>query len=208
VIFFEVLPMPPLAIFLIIASYLVGAIPFGLLLSKRSGVDIRAQGSKNIGATNVARLLGKKLGILTLLADIAKGFTPLFVAGRLLPADAQQGTALALCGAATVLGHMFPVYLGFRGGKGVATGLGVFLYLAPKALLGCLLVFVAVVGLSGFVSLGSLLGSLAVLPGLWLLEEPAWKIVLASLVVALIWLKHHQNIDRLLQGNEKSWRKK
>jgi len=121
--------MTLLALFLIVASYLVGAIPFGILLSKGSGVDIRAQGSKNIGATNVARLLGKKLGLLTLLADIAKGFSPLFVAGRLLPADVQQGTVLALCGAATVLGHMFPVYLGFRGGKGVATGLGVFLYL-------------------------------------------------------------------------------
>lgn len=200
--------MTPLALFLIVASYLVGAIPFGLLLSKGSGVDIRAQGSKNIGATNVARLLGKKLGILTLLADIAKGFTPLFVAGRLLPVDAQQGTALALCGVATVLGHMFPVYLGFRGGKGVATGLGVFLYLAPKALAGCLLVFVTAVGVSGFVSLGSLLGALAVLPGLWLLQEPNWKIAPAAVVVVLIWLKHHQNIGRLLQGTEKSWKKK
>lgn len=200
--------MTPLALFLIIASYLVGAIPFGLLLSQGSGVDIRTQGSKNIGATNVARLLGKKLGILTLLADIAKGYTPLFIAGRLLPTDTQQGTVLALCGAATVLGHMFPVYLGFRGGKGVATGLGVFLYLAPMAVLGCLLVFAAAVGLSGFVSLGSLLGALAMLPGLWLLQEPLWKIVLAALVVALIWLKHHQNINRLLQGTEKSWKKK
>jgi glycerol-3-phosphate acyltransferase PlsY len=206
--FLEVLPMTPLALFLIIASYLAGAIPFGLLLSKGSGVDIRTQGSKNIGATNVARLLGKKLGILTLLADIAKGYAPIFLAGRLLPADSLQGTVLALCGAATVLGHMFPVYLGFKGGKGVATGLGVFLYLAPTAVLGCLLVFTAAVGLSGFVSLGSLLGSLAVLPGLWLLREPAWKMVLAALVVALIWLKHHQNIDRLLHGTEKSWKKK
>lgn len=200
--------MTPLAVILIVASYLVGAIPFGLLLSRGSGVDIRAEGSRNIGATNVARLLGKKLGLLTLLADIAKGFTPLFVAGRLLPVDGQQGTVLALCGAATVLGHMFPIYLGFKGGKGVATGLGVFLYLAPKALFGCLLVFLAAVGLFGYVSLGSLLGALAVLPGLWLLQEPAWKIVLAAVVVALIWFKHHQNIGRLLQGTEKSWRKK
>ena len=200
--------MTPLAIALIIASYLVGAIPFGVLLSRRSGIDIRTQGSKNIGATNVARLLGKKLGILTLLADIAKGFTPLFVAGRLLPADGVQGTVLALCGAATVVGHMFPVYLGFKGGKGVATTLGVFLYLAPKALLGCLVVFGAAVGLSGFVSLGSLLGALAVLPGLWLLREPTWELALAAVVVALIWLKHYQNIGRLFQGTEKSWKKK
>ena len=197
-----------LAVLLVAASYLVGAIPFGLLLSRGSGIDIRSEGSKNIGATNVARLLGKKLGLLTLLADIVKGYVPLFVAGRLLPADPQQGTMLALCGAATVLGHMFPVYLGFKGGKGVATGLGVFLYLAPKAVLGCLLVFALATGFSGFVSVGSLLGALAVLPGLWLLGEPAWKIALAAVIVALIWFKHHQNIGRLLHGAEKSWRKR
>lgn len=200
--------MTPLALLLIAASYLVGAIPFGLLLSRGSGVDIRSEGSKNIGATNVARLLGRKLGLLTLFADIGKGFAPLFIAARLLPPDPQQGTVLALCGAATVLGHMFPVYLRFRGGKGVATGLGVFLFLAPKAVLGCLLVFALAVGLSGFVSLGSLLGSLAVLPGLWLLHAPTWKVALAGVVVALIWIKHHQNIGRLLQGTEKSWKKK
>lgn len=200
--------MNPVPCLFILASYLVGAIPFGVLLSRSSGIDIRTEGSRNIGATNVTRLLGKKLGMLTLLADVAKGYFPMFIVARLLPDSPEKMTIIALCGAATVLGHMFPVYLGFKGGKGVATGLGVFLFLAPKAVLLCLLVFGAAVGLSGFVSLGSLLGSLVVIPGLLLLHEPAWKTVLASFVVLLIWFKHSQNITRLLRGTEKNWKKK
>ena len=200
--------MTPLEILCIVAAYLVGAIPFGLLLSMGSGVDIRSQGSKNIGATNVARLLGKKLGILTLFADIAKGFLPMFVVAHFLPETPQINTIIALCGAATVLGHMFPVYLGFKGGKGVATALGIFLYLAPAGVLVCLVVFVAAVALSGFVSLGSLLGALAVIPAMWFIGEPQWKLFLAVFVVVMIWVKHHQNISRLVQGTEKSWRKK
>lgn len=198
----------PLEILCILAAYLVGAIPFGLLLSLRSGVDIRTRGSKNIGATNVGRLLGKKLGILTLLADMAKGFLPIFAVARFLPETPQKNVIVALCGAVTVLGHMFPVYLAFKGGKGVATGLGIFLFLSPAGVLVCLAVFIAAVSLSGFVSLGSLLGSLAVIPVLWFMGEPLWKLVLAVFIVLLIWMKHHQNISRLLRGTEKSWRKK
>jgi len=197
-----------LEILCIAVAYLVGAIPFGLLLSMRSGVDIRNHGSKNIGATNVGRLLGKKLGILTLLADIAKGFLPMFVVAHFLPETPQKNMIITLCGAATVLGHMFPVYLGFKGGKGVATALGIFLYLAPAGVLVCLVVFIATVILSGFVSLGSLLGTLAVIPALWFMGEPQWKFALAVFVVVMIWVKHYQNISRLLQGTEKSWRKK
>ncbi len=200
--------MPPIALLLIIASYLVGAIPFGLVLSLGSGVNIRQQGSRNIGATNVTRLLGKKLGVLTLLADVAKGFLPIFIAGRILAGGPQANLAIAMCGAATVTGHMFPVYLGFKGGKGVATGLGVFLYLAPQAVLLCLAVFVIAVRLSGFVSLGSLLGSAAMIPGLFFLAGPPWKLWLATWVVVMIWIRHYRNIGRLLSGTEKSWKKK
>lgn len=200
--------MSPFGIILILASYLIGAIPFGLLLSLGSGVDIRREGSGNIGATNVGRLLGKKRGILTLLADIAKGFLPMYMAGSLLAAVPDNGMIIGLCGAATIIGHMFPVYLGFKGGKGVATGLGVFLYLAPAAVLPCLAVFAATVAASGYVSLGSLLGSLTVLPVLWVAGAGEWKMVLAVFVVFMIWIKHYQNIGRLLGGTEKSWRKK
>ena len=200
--------MAPFEILCILVAYLVGAIPFGLILSMGSGIDIRSQGSKNIGATNVSRLLGKKLGILTLVADVAKGFLPMYIVAMFLPETPQKNIIVALCGAATVLGHMFPVYLGFKGGKGVATALGVFAYLAPLGVLVCLAVFVAAVALFGFVSLGSLLGALTVIPVLWFSGEPLWKLLLAVFVVAMIWLKHHQNISRLLKGTEKSWRKK
>lgn len=195
-------------IFCILASYLLGAIPFGLLLSRGSGIDIRTQGSRNIGATNVTRLLGKKRGAMTLILDMLKGFTPMFFAALLVQADPQRDLIIALCGAATVLGHMFPVYLRFKGGKGVATALGAFLYLAPVAVLGCLLVFVASVYLAGFVSLGSLLGSASILLWLTLLQAPAWKVGLAAFIILMIWIKHAQNIQRLLRGTEKSWKKK
>ena len=192
----------------ITASYLIGAIPFGLLLSRGSGIDIRSQGSKNIGATNVARLLGKKKGGLTLVFDVLKGYLPMFLTALIMHADPRRDLFIAICGAATVLGHMFPVYLRLKGGKGVATALGAFLYLAPVAVLGCLLVFVATVYLSGFVSLGSLLGSVSILLWLPLLEVPAWKLWLAAFIVLMIWSKHYQNIGRLLRGTEKTWKKK
>lgn len=200
--------MPFPAVVYILLSYLAGAVPFGLLVSRSSGIDIRTRGSKNIGATNVSRLLGKKLGAITLVLDICKGCIPMLLVSMLV-SDMEQGNLIvALCGAASVLGHMFPVYLGFRGGKGVATGLGVFLFLAPLAVLGCLLVFAGTVYLSGFVSLGSLLASAAVVPWLLFLDAPAWKVYLALFVAVLIWGKHYQNIGRLLSGTEKSWKMK
>jgi len=200
--------MNSIGILCIALSYLLGAVPFGLVLSRGSGIDIRNQGSKNIGATNVTRLLGKKLGALTLLCDLLKGFLPMFLTGLVLNETAGHELIIALCGAASVLGHMFPVYLAFKGGKGVATALGAFLYLAPLAVLGCLLVFIAAVYFSGFVSLGSLLGSLSMLLWLPLLHAPGWKMGLAAFIVLMIWLKHYQNIGRLVRGGEKSWKRK
>ena len=195
-------------IFCILISYLLGAIPFGLVVSRGSGIDIRTQGSKNIGATNVARLLGKKMGVLTLILDMLKGYAPMALAAFLVQNQPQRDLIIALCGAASVLGHMFPAYLRFRGGKGVATALGAFLYLAPLAALGCLLLFVLTVRWSGFVSLGSLLGSASIVLWLFLLNAADWKLWLAAFIVMMIWAKHYQNIERLLQGTEKSWKKK
>src|SRR5512133_1826265 len=110
-------------IFCILFSYLLGAIPFGLVVSRGSGIDIRTQGSKNIGATNVARLLGKKMGALTLILDMFKGYAPMYITAFLVQDQPHRDLIIALCGAASVLGHMFPAYLRFRGGKGVATAL-------------------------------------------------------------------------------------
>lgn len=197
-----------IALVCIAGSYLIGAIPFGLLFSKGSGIDIRTQGSKNIGATNVTRLLGKKVGTMTLACDMLKGFVPMFITALVLEHASGRDLVIALCGAASVLGHMFPVYLRFKGGKGVATALGAFLYLAPLAVVGCVAVFAFTVALSGFVSLGSLLGSMSMLVWLLVLHVPTWKLVLAGFIVAMIWIKHRENISRLLSGTEKSWRKK
>ncbi|WP_028580816.1 glycerol-3-phosphate 1-O-acyltransferase PlsY [Desulfogranum japonicum] len=200
--------MEPVHFLYIAVSYLIGAIPFGLLVSRGSGIDIRTQGSCNIGATNVARLLGKKFGVITLILDICKGFVPVFAVAQFCGEHPQAHLVTALCGGATVVGHMFSVYLGMKGGKGVATALGVFFFLSPLAVLIALVLFLAAVFFSGYVSLGSLLGSASVIMTLALLGEPGWKIWLAFFVVALIWGKHHQNIGRLLKGTEKSWQKK
>ncbi|MDO5674882.1 MAG: glycerol-3-phosphate 1-O-acyltransferase PlsY [bacterium] len=191
----------------ILLSYLAGAIPFGVLLSRGSGIDIRSQGSGNIGATNVARLLGKKMGLITLLFDIAKGFIPIFCTALVVQADPNRTLILALSGAATVLGHMFPVYLRFHGGKGVATALGLFLYLAPWAVALVLLVFLATVRFTGYVSAGSLVGAASMPLWLLVLGGKPWEIALAVFVVLMIWIKHKDNISRLLKGTEKSWKK-
>lgn len=195
-------------IFFPIFGYLLGAVPFGLVVGRFAGIDVRTKGSKNIGATNVSRLLGKKFGVITLLCDCLKGFLPMFIAGQVLPDGTGKELTVMLTGVCSVVGHMFPVYLGFKGGKGVATGLGVFLYLSPTAILISLVVFVAAVWLTGFVSAGSLLAS-GLIP-LWLYFLGASKLTIggAAIVALLIWIKHHANIGRLLKGEEKSWKKK
>ena len=193
---------------LIIGAYLLGAVPFGLVIGKLAGVDVRSAGSGNIGATNVGRLLGKKLGLLTLAADVAKGVLPMVVAGWLVVDPGRRELMVALCGAAAFLGHLFPIYLRFRGGKGVATALGIFLYLAPLAALAAAVLFVAVVYNWGYVSLGSLTAALF-MPGLvWLLYRAPAPALLACGIGLLIWLKHKDNIGRLMRHEEKSWRKK
>ena len=212
-------------VLLVAGAYLLGSVPFGLLLGKLAGVDVRRDGSGNIGATNVGRLLGKKLGAATLVADLLKGVAPMMLASWLLAGDESRPVVVALCGTAAFLGHLFPLYLGFKGGKGVATALGVFLYLTPLAALGAMVVFVLVLLNWGYVSVASLSAAL-LMPGLvWLLYnsaaivEPgvaetlgaawteAWlETVVALFFALLIWFKHRDNIRRLLRGEEKSWR--
>ena len=196
-----------MAIFLPVLGYLIGAVPFGFVIGKMAGLDVRKEGSKNIGATNVSRVLGKKLGLLTLVCDCLKGYVPMALAAALLPEIDNKELLIAATGVAAVIGHMFPVYLKFRGGKGVATGLGVFLYLSPAAIFISLAVFLAAVAVSGFVSVGSLLASALIPLWLYFLGSPGITILTAALVAGLIWLKHHENINRLIQGREKSWKK-
>ncbi len=190
-----------------LVGYLVGAIPFGLIIGKMVGTDVRMEGSRNIGATNVNRVLGKKLGFLTLICDCSKGLLPMWLAWYFLPDTANRELLIALTGVFAVVGHMFPVYLRFRGGKGVATGLGVFLFLSPWVIAISLAVFLASVKLTGFVSVGSLLASALAPLWLYLLGASKVAIAAATLIALLIWAKHHENINRLLHGQEKPWKK-
>jgi glycerol-3-phosphate acyltransferase PlsY len=186
-------------IVLLILSYLVGAIPCGLVLTKLAGLgDIRSAGSGNIGATNVYRVGGRRLGIFTLILDALKGVVPVFVAIQI----GLSPVEVALVAALTFLGHCYPVYLGFKGGKGVATGLGIYLVLSPLAVLIALLVFGAVLWRWRFVSLASI-SAAAVIPFLVLGIEGSFPLFLATLfIAAMVIFRHRGNIERLLDGSE------
>ena len=203
--------MIPLAVLLI--AYLLGAIPFGYLLVKwKTGADVRTAGSGNIGATNVLRSGGKGLGAATFFLDMLKGCSAVWLGGflgaMLLPSMPFR-TAQALAALIAVLGHMFPVWLRFKGGKGVATGFGVFLVAAPWAALAAISVFFIVLFLSRYVSLASILGAGSFPFFAWYFQRtqtgphPTPFFVAVEFAVALlIIVKHHQNIRRLLAGTE------
>lgn len=184
---------------LLIFAFFLGSVPTGVILAKAFGhVDPRTQGSGNIGATNVYRTAGKKLGILTLLGDIVKGFIPVILAKALLDLPFWVG-AVALT---AFLGHLYSVFLHFRGGKGIATGLGVFLALDPIPAALSFLVFAGVVYKTRFISLGSLAAT-ACFPIFlaWLSPYPVY-IPFAILIGGLIFWRHRENIGRLLAGTE------
>ncbi|MGM0681805.1 MAG: glycerol-3-phosphate 1-O-acyltransferase PlsY [Thermodesulfobacteriota bacterium] len=188
---------------IIIIAYLVGSVPFGFLLGRLSGVDIRRAGSRNIGATNVSRLLGKRLGIITLILDIAKGYFPMLV----VSIWGAPERIVMFTGLAAFLGHLYPVYLRFRGGKGVATALGVFIFLDWMAIIISLVLFIMAAGITGFISTGSLTASVAMVLLLLAfhgLNDYFW---LGLVVAILIWWRHRDNIKRLIQGREKSWKR-
>lgn len=191
-----------LTLVILAAAYLLGSIPFGYLLVRIFlKQDIRSVGSGNIGATNVIRSGAKGLGVATLLLDLLKGYAAVELARHLLPGDYEIATAAAI---AAVLGHVFPIWLRFRGGKGVATALGVFLALAPLAALVALLVFLAVVGLTRYVSLASILAA-AIMPFAALALAPIRTpfVITGFLFLSLlVIIKHHANIRRLLSGTE------
>ena len=183
---------------LAILAYLIGSVSTGFILGKVAGVDGRTAGSGNIGATNVARVMGKGRGLLTLIADVAKGFLPALVARQMGFSDA----AMAVVGAAAFLGHLFPLFLKFRGGKGVATAFGVLLALAPQAIWVPLTVFVAAVLASRRVSLGSICAAVAAPLPLWFFSYPGPLTALAVFFAVFIVARHRANIKRLLAGSE------
>lgn len=183
---------------LVIVAYFLGSIPTGLLLARAAGVDIRTSGSGNIGATNVYRTLGRSVGVMTLVGDCLKGLLPVLAAGYLGLSEPW----IALVGLAAFLGHVYTIFLGFKGGKGVATALGVFLGVAPLAVAGALVVFIAVVWKSRYISLGSITAA-AVMPGLVaLLDRRPPLVLMAVVIAALVVWKHRENIQRLRAGTE------
>lgn len=188
------------AILLCVAAYVAGSIPFGILVAKMKGVDLRAVGSGNIGATNVARALGKGWAIAVLICDAAKGFVPVMIGRRLgLPAG-----PIAAAGLAAIVGHMFTIFLRGRGGKGVATSLGVALALSPIAALTGFGVYILIFLTTHLSSLGSLLGVWTFSVGFVVWRRPPWPLwILALGGAALVTLRHRQNIGRLLRGEEK-----
>jgi glycerol-3-phosphate acyltransferase PlsY len=194
----------PIGIFIALFGYLLGSVPTGLLLAKFfSKVDPRKTGSGNIGATNIFRTAGKGLGILTLVGDILKGMIPIVLASWLELPDLWR----AIAGLSSFLGHIFPIFLGFKGGKGVATASGVYLIISPTAVLIEALLFVGIVWRSRYISLGSICcaTTIPILIAFFRSDSQAYFIV-SVIIAALILYRHQENIVRLLQGTENKWR--
>jgi glycerol-3-phosphate acyltransferase PlsY len=186
-------------IVIVIVAYLIGSIPFGyLIVRKKMGADIRQTGSGGTGATNVSRRAGKAAGVLTLILDAAKGCAAVLIAKALTGDD----WVIAAAAIAALVGHIFPVWLGFRGGKGVAIGVGIFLVLAPIALLCAGVIFVAIVALTRYVSLGSIIAAMLIPVFVWLQSDLRPLMTAAIVGAALIVFAHRGNIQRLASGTE------
>ena len=194
--------MTPLLALLI--AYLLGAIPFGYLLVRlTTGSDVRSSGSGNIGATNVLRTTGRAAGIATLFLDIAKGYADVWIAGRL---TGEEPIWMSLAALAVMAGHAFPVFLGFKGGKAVATFIGAFLCLTPLALICVLVVFLLVVAWSRHISLGSICAAATFPLAVWIVQHPQLPVFFASLIAGIfVILRHRENIHRLRKGTEHSF---
>lgn len=184
-----------------LVSYLFGAVPIGLLVGRAHGIDdIRKYGSGNIGASNVLRLLGAKLGLTVWLLDALKGYVPVALAMHALNVE---GWWLAAVAVAAIAGHCFSPYLRFTGGKGVSTSLGVIIGLDWRAGLICFGIWIVIVALTRYISLGSMIGSGMAAPVLWLLRQEAPVILAGGLIGALVIERHRSNIQRLLTGTER-----
>jgi glycerol-3-phosphate acyltransferase PlsY len=190
-----------IALLVLPTAYLLGAIPFGYLLVKwKTGGDVRAAGSGNIGATNVLRTTGRAAGIATLLLDIAKGYLAVWLAARWTGRDPLWMSLAAL---AVIAGHAYPVFLKFKGGKAVASFVGAFLCLAPLALAAEAVVFLGVVAWTRHISMGSIVGAATLPLAVWLILQPSLYVVAAALIGgAFIIYKHSSNILRLRAGTE------
>ena len=183
----------------ILLGYLTGSVPFAYLLARRAGIDVRTAGSGNVGAANVLRTTGAWRGIIVMALDVTKGIAAVAIAYW------QSGSAAlaAITGAAAVVGHIYPVWLRFHGGKGVAVAAGVFSMLSPVATAFAAALFVITVGVTRYVSLGSIAASLALPPAIWLTGQPRAEVIAAAGTAALIVFRHRGNLRRLRSGTER-----
>jgi glycerol-3-phosphate acyltransferase PlsY len=189
---------------ILVGAYLLGGVPFGYLLVRmKTGRDVRAMGSGNIGATNVLRTTSRTLGVITLLLDIAKGYLAVWAAGRLTGGSPVWMSAAAL---AVMAGHAYPVFLKFRGGKAVASFVGAFLCLTPLALVVAVGILLAVVAWKRYISLGSIIAAAALPLAAWLVSRAAPPVIAAAAIggAFIIW-RHKENIVRLRAGTENAF---
>ncbi|NTV50223.1 MAG: glycerol-3-phosphate acyltransferase [Geobacteraceae bacterium] len=187
---------------IIAAAYLIGSIPTGLLLGKAYGIDVRKEGSGNIGATNLYRTVGRKVGIITLIGDCLKGLLPVV----LVKFSSLPPEFAAWVGLAAFCGHVFSVFLKFKGGKGVATALGVFLALAPLAVAIAIALFAVLMLFWRYVSLGSIAAA-AIMPlAVFLLGENRTVTTVTFIIAMIVIWRHHENIKRLLSGSENKFK--
>ena len=184
-------------------SYLIGSIPFGLIIAKsKHGVDLRDVGSGNIGATNVARTCGFSYGVFTFLLDMLKGIIPVAIAFKLSP----NSLFISLTALSAIIGHMYSVFLNYKGGKGVATTIGIYLVLNSCALIISVIIALLIIYLTGYVSLGSII--LVMIMPIFMLFQKGFIYFLLSLIIMLLVInKHRENIARVLKGQENTWKK-
>lgn len=189
-------------------SYLLGAVPFAYLIARHYGIDVRKTGSGNVGATNVLRSVGKAAGITTLFLDAAKGFLPVFLLPAFLKAfftfEAPQHLIEVVCAVSSICGHVWPVYLKFKGGKGIATSAGALVAMAPPAVLSGLIIWILVFSLTRYVSLASIVAAVVIPMAGWYIypsEGPLLPVTL-TLIGCLAVIKHKSNIQRLINGTE------
>lgn len=198
-------PISHISLLLMLFAYLLGSVPIGWIVGKLFySKDIRKGGSGNIGATNALRMFGTTTGIIVLLLDMGKGLLAVLLADFCLISGSPF---ISLCALLVILGHVFPLYLGFKGGKGVATAGGAFLALVPLSVVVAICIFIIVVSLTRYVSLGSILGALGFMGhAVWMMLRAGTadfaRLILITAVVLMIVVKHRANLQRLLQGNE------
>ena len=198
--------LPLLTAALLIGSYILGSIPFGLLIvSAWRGIDIRKYGSGNIGATNVLRTAGKVPAVLVFIADVSKGFLPVIVAERLFPGMLWMPVLAGLC---AMVGHTASIFLRFQGGKGAATGLGIYLGLNPVAAAIGFAIWILLIRITRYVSIASMIGAASIPVTFCVVHQPIPDKVFALFATAYVVFKHRSNIRRLVQGTESKWGEK